>query len=139
MAKLTDKPLYVAGSGVQFLVSWCAMGNRQINVANGKEKGSDLSGLQTPQDQGPDSVYLDNRTGDFYQKSSTANWEVLGNVGLHLARALDSKETRANKTPQRFLYAQTSSGQSFPVMGPADCKCHIATQMMGHLLCKDIP
>ena len=86
---------------MQFLAAWCALGNRRISVANGKEKGSDMSKIIHKAKEG--DVFLDNRTGDFYAQIDENSWEVQGNVGLHLAQALDSKETKASKTPMRFV------------------------------------
>lgn len=72
MCKLTDKPLYSSGFGVQFLSHFCAVGNRQIKVINGNEKGCSVNDpnheLQkfNPKKYGDDEVFLDNGTGDFY-------------------------------------------------------------------------
>lgn len=45
MCKLTDKPLYASGFGMQFLAHFCAVGNKKLTVINGKEKGGEIKSL----------------------------------------------------------------------------------------------
>lgn len=68
MTKLTDKPLFASGFGVQLLAHFCAIGNRQLKVVNGNERGGDLKEMSSfnPSLLKLNEVYLDNRTGDFY-------------------------------------------------------------------------
>lgn len=69
MCKNTDKPLFAAGFGVQLLAHYCAVGQREINVVNGDERGGDLSKLKNTDISlcaNEDDVFLNNETGDFY-------------------------------------------------------------------------
>ena len=40
MAKRSNRPLFLYGVGFQFLIYYCATGFKEIEVVNGKEKGS---------------------------------------------------------------------------------------------------
>lgn len=42
MCKLTDKPIYASGFGIQLLANFCSVGIRKMTVINGNEKGCDL-------------------------------------------------------------------------------------------------
>ena len=44
-------------------------------------------------------MYLDNRTGDFYEASKGGQWELGGNVGLHWVSALGPQSEQVKKTP----------------------------------------
>jgi predicted site-specific integrase-resolvase len=69
MCKLTDKPLYASGFGIQLLTNFCAVGNRKITVINGREKGGDLESLKhySAKSFRGSEVFLDNCTGDFFE------------------------------------------------------------------------
>ena len=75
MCKVTAKPLFASGFGVSLLTHFCSVGNRLLNVVNGNQKGGDMTELSrySSENMGPDDVYLDNRTGDFFQYSQ-GNW-----------------------------------------------------------------
>ena len=69
MCKLTDKPLYASGFGVQLLANFCAVGNRKMSVINGREKGSDLKSMSQydAKKYSANEIFLDNCTGDFFE------------------------------------------------------------------------
>ena len=68
MSKVCDKPLFVSGRGTEFIANFCAIGEREIHVVNGHELGSDLTDFDLSLVKNPNTdVFLDNRTGDFYQ------------------------------------------------------------------------
>jgi hypothetical protein len=46
MCKKTNKCLFAAGLGMQFLVYYCATNFPDINVINGNEKGSTLDSIK---------------------------------------------------------------------------------------------
>jgi len=69
MCKLSDKPLYASGFGIQLLAHFCAVGNRQLKVVNGENRGCEIQQLHrySAEDYDKiDHVFMDNRTGDFW-------------------------------------------------------------------------
>ena len=78
------------------LVNFCAIGERRIKVINGNEKGTLLHEIhkyntkQELEKLQPDSVFLDNSTGDFYVFCPHEHeWKPKGNVGLYFKTTLE--------------------------------------------------
>lgn len=46
MCKMTNKCLFAAGIGMQFLVYYCATNLAELNVINGKEKGGPITAIK---------------------------------------------------------------------------------------------
>jgi hypothetical protein len=99
MCKATDKLLFSSGIGLPMLVTFCAIGERSITVINGHEKGSLLSDIHKFKTKEqldkltPDSVFLDNSTGDFYQFDQLdSEWKAKGNVGLYFKKTIEINE-----------------------------------------------
>jgi hypothetical protein len=93
-AFFTNKPVFAAGAGIQFVAFVLGNGGKRVRVLNGAE-GSDandaklgLQGFQTPAEVGPDDVFLDSASGDFFSlgraADGTAQWTPAGTVGSHL-------------------------------------------------------
>ena len=96
MCKATNKTLFACGFGMQLLVHFCAIGEQRLHVINGGEKGGlleTISAHKTPEvlsSLGPNSVFLDYATGDFYAFDKyECQWKPKGNVGLHYSKALE--------------------------------------------------
>lgn len=96
MCKITNKPLFAAGFGLQMLVYFCATSFVDLNVINGNQKGGPLLSIaqveaKTLATLNKNDVYLDNLTGDYYKYDKKINqWVPFGNVGLHYSRAMAS-------------------------------------------------
>ena len=99
MCKATDKLLFSSGIGLPLLVTFCAIGECNIRVINGNEKGTLLSEIQKYKTREqlekltPDSVFLDNSTGDFYVFDPIdSEWKTKGNVGLYFKKTIEINE-----------------------------------------------
>jgi hypothetical protein len=100
MCKATDKILFSAGIGLPMLVTFCAIGERKIKVINGHEKGtllSEIHNFKSPEMLSklePESVFLDNSTGDYYQFDQIeSEWKSKGNVGLYFKKTIELNES----------------------------------------------
>ena len=91
-AFFTNKPVFAAGGGIQFVSFVLSNGGKRIRVLNGEE-GSDadktMATFQVPKDVGPDDVFLDSTSGDFFglKKDATGTgyvWKPTGSVGSHV-------------------------------------------------------
>ena len=96
MCKATNKTLFACGMGMQLLVYFCAIGEQNLNVINGNQKGTllqDIAKYKTADaltNLAPGSVFLDYATGDFYSFDKyECQWKPKGNVGLHYQKAIE--------------------------------------------------
>ena len=104
MCKLTNKPLYASGFGIQLLANYCAVGTRKLTVINGLEKGGDLNSLDQydASSYSGNEVFLDNCTGDFFE-SHEGQWRASGNIGMHWVNALG---IRSMQVKRAFTYSK---------------------------------
>jgi hypothetical protein len=96
---------------------FCSTGLAEIQVVNGKEKGTSLDTINNPDmidvtSRYKDNVFLDNITGDYYAYNvEVAKWLPQGNVGMHLKRetiSLPSSEAERAKSRKPTFRAMES-------------------------------
>jgi len=92
MLKMTKKRCLLIQCGFSLLSYFCATGLAELQVVNGKEKGTNLDYIKNAAiiertSKYKDNVFLDNNSGDYYQYNlELKKWLPQGNVGLHLKR-----------------------------------------------------
>ena len=134
---MTNKCLFAAGIGMQFLVYYCATNLAELNVINGKEKGGPITAIKEVQPSQAQpapagsrfvNVYLDNLTGDYYQFNvKTFEWKPQGNMGLHYSRAMSSLGGNAgtDMTKKGHSFKATDMGPQLFYSKLTDVKCTI--------------
>jgi hypothetical protein len=110
MCKATNKIFFSSGIGLPLIVNFCAIGDRKIRVINGDEKGSllhEIHNFKSNQELSmlhPESVFLDNSTGDFYVFDPLeSEWKPKGNVGLHFKKTIEVTEMPGSAFVQKPL------------------------------------
>ena len=93
---------------------------------------------------GPNSVFLDYATGDFYAFDKyECQWKPKGNVGLHYSKALEvskmvSGRELVSKT-QVYRAQATPTNLHLFLQKATDVKCYVDKHHHGHYLFKEIP
>ena len=88
-AFFTRKCVFAAGGAMQLVAFVLSTGGKRVRVLNGQSGGkrSDMEKFTVPSIVGPDDVYLDSESGDFYglaEQDGLYQWVPQGNVGCHL-------------------------------------------------------
>ena len=145
MCKATNKTLFACGIGMQLLVHFCAIGEQQIKVINGAEKGglletiSQYKSAEVLSQLDQSTVFLDYATGDFYCFDiNECQWKPNGNVGMHYSKALDfvpgGREIVRKPTVHR---SETLNGNLF-LQKVTDVKAHVDKIHQSNFLFKGI-
>jgi len=89
-AFFTNKCVFAAGGATQMLSFVISTGGTKIRVLNGEREGKfeDMGKFVVPRVIGPDDVYLDSESGDFYKLRAAGRdgheWVPAGNIGSHV-------------------------------------------------------
>lgn len=148
MCKATDKIFFSSGIGLPLIVTFCAIGDRKIRVINGNEKGSllqEIHHFKAEDEQSkllPDSVFLDNSTGDFYVFDPLdSEWKPKGNVGLHFKKTIEVTEMPGSAFVQKPLqyFRRPDYFPKAPLQKVHDVNCRLFRHCVGHFLFQGIP
>ncbi|GMH59725.1 hypothetical protein TrLO_g6446 [Triparma laevis f. longispina] len=109
-AFFTNKAVFAAGAGLQFVTFVMSTGGKRLRVLNG-EAGTDIKMMKkfrVPNVVGPDDVFLDSASGDFFEiKEGTGKsgyvWSPAGSIGSHV------HDTTANLVSQKYAVKPPSS------------------------------
>ena len=104
-AFFTNKAVFAAGAGLQFVSFVMSTGGKRLRVLNG-EAGTDIKVMKKftcPTVVGPDDVFLDSASGDFFELKDTGAgskrgyvWSPAGSIGSHV------HDTTANLVSQKY-------------------------------------
>ena len=116
MCKISRKLIFVAGFGMQFLATFCAIGTQKLQVINGNGKGGPLSEIRkidksVLEELTINHVFLDSLDGDFFKfDHKTKKWMPSGNVGLHYKRSIERSQGKTGGLPQDPPNRQVNAG-----------------------------
>lgn len=149
MIKITKKRCMLIQCGFSLLSYFCATGLAELQVVNGKEKGTTLDYIKNADiiqitSKYKDNVFLDNNSGDYYQYNIELNkWLPQGNVGLHLKRctianpAADSEVACSRKPTFRAM--ESKHAYNIYLQKRSESKCCIKQGMQSHFLFQGLP
>ena len=130
------------------LVTFCAIGERRIKVINGNEKGTllhEIHNYNTKQELAklqPESVFLDNSTGDFYVFDPIdLEWKPKGNVGLYFKITIEIGRMPGHayvQRPQQYV-SRPDYVPKAPLQKVYDVNCRLFRHTCGHFIFKEVP
>ena len=144
MCKRTNKILFAAGLGMQFLVYYCSTGFMDVKVMN--PRGSILQMIHYISEQEianmkRNSVFLDSCTGDYYEFNKELNqWQPIANTGLHHQTASQNYGGPNNllQKPSQHQNGSKISGKVFTAK-LTEARCKIDKHYLHHWVCNGLP